>query len=35
LQLAQPLVPYILGGADVALETMLGDIAFLSGRKAA
>ncbi|HEY4078363.1 MAG TPA: hopanoid-associated sugar epimerase [Rhizomicrobium sp.] len=25
---------YILGGADVALETMLGDIAFLSGRKA-
>jgi dihydroflavonol-4-reductase len=25
---------YILGGADVALETMLGDIAFLSGRRA-
>jgi dihydroflavonol-4-reductase len=25
---------YILGGEDVALETMLGDIAFLSGRKA-
>ena len=25
---------YILGGTDVALETMLGDIAFLSGRKA-
>jgi dihydroflavonol-4-reductase len=24
---------YILGGADVALEKMLGDIAFLSGRK--
>jgi len=24
---------YILGGEDVALETMLGDIAFLSGRK--
>ena len=25
---------YILGGEDVALETMLGDIAFLSGRRA-
>jgi dihydroflavonol-4-reductase len=25
---------YILGGEDVALEAMLGDIAFLSGRKA-
>jgi dihydroflavonol-4-reductase len=25
---------YILGGTDVALETMLGDIAFLSGRRA-
>ena len=25
---------YILGGTDVALQTMLGDIAFLSGRKA-
>ena len=25
---------YILGGADVALQTMLGDIAFLSGRRA-
>ena len=25
---------YILGGEDVALQTMLGDIAFLSGRKA-
>jgi dihydroflavonol-4-reductase len=25
---------YILGGSDVALETMLGDIAFLSGRRA-
>src|SRR6201996_2266314 len=25
---------YILGGADVPLQTMLGDIAFLSGRKA-
>jgi dihydroflavonol-4-reductase len=25
---------YILGGADVALETMLGDIAFLTGRRA-
>ena len=25
---------YILGGTDVALETMLADIAFLSGRKA-
>jgi dihydroflavonol-4-reductase len=25
---------YILGGQDVALQTMLGDIAFLSGRKA-
>ncbi len=24
---------YILGGADVALQTMLGDIAFLSGRR--
>jgi dihydroflavonol-4-reductase len=24
---------YILGGTDVALETMLGDIAFLSGRR--
>ena len=25
---------YILGGSDVALETMLGDIAFFSGRRA-
>jgi dihydroflavonol-4-reductase len=25
---------YILGGADVALQTMLGDLAFLSGRRA-
>jgi len=25
---------YILGGADVALETMLGDIAFFTGRRA-
>jgi len=25
---------YILGGADVALQTMLGDIAFFSGRRA-
>ncbi|MDB5733378.1 MAG: NAD-dependent dehydratase, partial [Alphaproteobacteria bacterium] len=25
---------YILGGEDVPLQTMLGDIAFLSGRKA-
>lgn len=25
---------YILGGSDVALETMLGDIAFLTGRRA-
>jgi dihydroflavonol-4-reductase len=25
---------YILGGEDVALQTMLGDIAFLSGRRA-
>ena len=25
---------YILGGADVSLQTMLGDIAFLSGRRA-
>ncbi|HET7086664.1 MAG TPA: hopanoid-associated sugar epimerase [Rhizomicrobium sp.] len=25
---------YILGGSDVTLETMLGDIAFLSGRRA-